>query len=181
MTLLAPILESFFSERLQRQRRASPCTIAAYRDAFRLLLGFARTHLGKEPSALLLADIDVSLVGAFLDHLEKERGNSVRTRNARLAAIHSFFRFAAAREPAHASLIQRVLAIPQKRFDRSLVTRRGPRHEGARPGTNRAAGCRGRPLPAQGLAPRLPGGPVIMPRRERAPPTPERVSRCRSA
>jgi integrase/recombinase XerD len=122
MTLLAPVLESFFSERLQRLRRASPCTIAAYRDSFRLLLGFAKTHLGKEPSALLLADVDVSLVGAFLDYLEKERGNSVRTRNARLAAIHSFFRFAAVREPAHAWLIQRVLAIPQKRFDRSLVT-----------------------------------------------------------
>lgn len=122
MTLLAPVLESFFSERLQRQRRASPCTIAAYRDTFRLLLGFARTRLGKEPSALLLADIDVSFVGAFLDHLERERGNSVRTRNARLAAIHSFFRFTSVREPAHASLIQRVLAIPQKRFDRRLVT-----------------------------------------------------------
>ncbi len=122
MTLLAPVLEAFFSERLQRLRRASPCTIAAYRDAFRLLLGFAKAHLGKEPSALLLADIDASLVGAFLDHLESERGNTVRTRNARLAAIHSFFRFAAVREPAHAWLIQRVLAVPQKRFDRSLVT-----------------------------------------------------------
>lgn len=122
MTLLAPVLEAFFSERLQRLRRASPCTIAAYRDAFRLLLGFAKAHLGKEPSALLLADLDASLVGAFLDHLETERGNSVRTRNARLAAIHSFFRFAAVREPEHAWVIQRVLAIPQKRFDRSLVT-----------------------------------------------------------
>jgi site-specific recombinase XerD len=122
MTLLAPVLESFFSERLQRLRRASPCTIAAYRDALRLLLGFAKTHLGKEPSALLLADVDVPLVSTFLDYLEKERGNSVRTRNARLAAIHSLFRFAAVREPAHAWLIQRVLAIPQKRFDRHLVT-----------------------------------------------------------
>jgi len=122
MSLLAPALEAFFSERLQHLRRASPCTVAAYRDAFRLLLGFARTCLRKEPSALLLADIDASLVAAFLDHLEKERGNSVRTRNARLAAIHSFFRFLAVREPAHALLIQRVLAIPQKRFDRSLVT-----------------------------------------------------------
>src|SRR6266540_3125085 len=119
--LLAPLLEAFFSERLQRQRRASPHTIAAYRDAFRLLLGFAEKHIGKAPSTLLLADIDAPLVGAFLDHLEKERGNSIRTRNARLAAIHSFFRFAAGREPAHAGLIQRVLAIPQKRFDRDLV------------------------------------------------------------
>jgi len=122
VTLLAPLLEAFFSERLQRQRRASPHTIAAYRDAFRLLLGFAEKHIGKLPSTLLLADLDAPLVGAFLDHLERERGNRVRTRNARLAAIHSFFRFAAVREPAHAGLIQRVLAIPQKRFDRDLVT-----------------------------------------------------------
>jgi integrase/recombinase XerD len=122
VTSLAPILEAFFTERLQRQRRASPHTIAAYRDAFRLLLGFAEKRLGKPPSELLLADIDASLVGAFLDHLEKERGNGARTRNARLAAVRSFFRFAALREPAHAALIQRVLAIPQKRFDRDLVT-----------------------------------------------------------
>ncbi len=121
MTSLAPLLEAFFSERLQRQRRASPHTVAAYRDAFRLLLGFAEKHTGKAPSTLLLADIDAPLVGAFLDHLEKERGNSIRTRNARLAAIHSFFRVAAGREPAHAGLIQRVLTIPQKRFDRDLV------------------------------------------------------------
>jgi len=122
VTSLAPLLEAFFSERLQRQRSASPHTIAAYRDAFRLLLGFAEKHIGKRPSTLLLADLDAPLVGAFLDHLESQRGNSVRTRNARLAAIHSFFRFAAVREPAHAGLIQRVLAIPQKRFDRDLVT-----------------------------------------------------------
>ncbi len=121
MTPLAPLLEAFFSERLLRQRRVSPHTVAAYRDAFRLLLGFAEKYISKAPSTLLLADIDAPLVGAFLDHLEKERGNGVRTRNARLAAIHSFFRFAAGREPAHAGLIQRALAIPQKRFDRDLV------------------------------------------------------------
>lgn len=122
MTSLAPLLEMFFTERLQRQRQASPHTIAAYRDAFRLLLRFAEKRLGKAPSDLLLADVDASFVSAFLDHLEKDRGNSARSRNARLAAIHSFFRFAAMREPAHAALIQRVLAIPQKRFDRDLVT-----------------------------------------------------------
>ena len=122
MTSLAPLLEAFFVERLQRQRQASAHTIAAYRDAFRLLLGFAEKHLGKPPSDLLLADIDAPLIGAFLDHLEKERGNGACTRNARLAAIRSFFRFAALREPAHAALIQRVLAIPQKRFDHDLVT-----------------------------------------------------------
>jgi integrase/recombinase XerD len=122
VTSLAPLLEAFFTERLQRQRQASAHTIAAYRDAFRLLLGFAEKQLGKRPSDLLLADIDASLVGAFLDHLHKERGNGARTSNARLAAIRSFFRFTALREPTHAGLIQRVLAIPQKRFDRDLVT-----------------------------------------------------------
>jgi site-specific recombinase XerD len=121
MTSLAPLLEAFFSERLLRQRRASPHTIAAYRDGFRLLLAFAEKHLRKAPSDLLLADLDAPLIAAFLDHLETERGNGVRTRNARLAAIHSFFRFAAVREPAHAGIIQRVLALPQKRFDRDLV------------------------------------------------------------
>ena len=122
MTYLAPVLEAFFTERLQRQRQASPHTIAAYRDTFRLLLAFAETHVGKPPCELLLADLDASLVGAFLDHLEKARGNGARTRNARLAAIRSFFRFASSREPAHGALIQRVLAIPQKRFNRGLVT-----------------------------------------------------------
>ena len=122
VTSLAPVLEAFFTERLQRQRQASPHTIAAYRDTFRLLLGFAEKRLGKTPSDLLLADLDATLGGAFLDHLEKERGNGARTRNARLAALRSFFRFAATREPEHAALIQRVLSIPQKRFDRDLVT-----------------------------------------------------------
>ena len=122
MTSLAPLLQTFFIERLQRQRQVSPHTIAAYRDAFRLLLGFAEKRLGKPPSHLLLADVDASFVSAFLDHVEKDRGNSVRSRNARLAAIRSFFRFAAMREPADGALIQRVLAIPQKRFDRALIT-----------------------------------------------------------
>lgn len=122
MTSLAPLLETFFSERLQRQRQASPHTIASYRDAFRLLLCFAEKRLGKPPCHLLLADVDAPFVSAFLDHLEKDRGNSARSRNVRLAAIRSFFRFAAMHEPAHGALIQRVLAIPQKRFDRDLVT-----------------------------------------------------------
>ena len=122
MTLLAPVLESFFSERLQRQKQVSSHTLSSYRDAFRLLLAFAQCRLRKAPSALLLADIDAPLVSAFLDHLEKERGNTARTRNTRLAAIHSLFCYAAGREPAHAGLIQRVLAIPQKRFARDLVS-----------------------------------------------------------
>jgi site-specific recombinase XerD len=122
MTSLAPLLEAFFTERLQRQRQASPHTIAAYRDAFRLLLGFAEKRLGKPPSRLLLADVDAPFVSVFLDHLEKDRGNGARSRNARLAAVRSFFRFASSHEPAHGALIQRVLAMPQKRFDRLLVT-----------------------------------------------------------
>src|SRR3972149_9781156 len=122
MTPLPPLLETFFSERLQRQRQATPHTIASYRDAFRLLLGFAEKRLGKPPCHLLLADVDAPFVSTFLDHLEKDRGNSARSRNVRLAAIRSFFRFAALQEPAHGALIQRVLAIPQKRFDRDLVT-----------------------------------------------------------
>ena len=121
-TLLAPILQAFFSERLQHQKQVSSHTISAYRDSFRLLLAFAQRELGKAPSALLLEDLNASFVGAFLEHLEKERGSSARTRNARLAAIHSLFRYAAGQEPAHADLIQRVLAIPQKRFGRRLVS-----------------------------------------------------------
>ncbi len=122
MTPLAPILESFFTVRLITQRRASPHTIASYRDTFRLLFGFAHTRTGKPPSRLDLTDLDAPMIAAFLDHLEHERHNSVRTRNARLVAVHSLFRYAALREPAHAGLIQRVLAIPQKRFERADVT-----------------------------------------------------------
>ena len=121
MTTLAPLLEAFFTERLMRQRRASPHTVAAYRDTFRLLLRFAQARFGKPPVALLLSDLDATFIGAFLDHLETERHNSVRARNARLAAIRSFFRYVAMLEPAHGAMIQRVLAIPQKRFQRNLV------------------------------------------------------------
>jgi site-specific recombinase XerD len=122
MTFLAPLLQAFFGERLQRQRQASPHTIAAYRDTFRLLLGFAQERLRMPPCQLHLDDVDAPFVSDFLDHLEKQRRNSTRSRNARLAAIRSFFRFAALHEPAHGALIQRVLAIPQKRFDRDVVS-----------------------------------------------------------
>lgn len=122
MSALAPTLQAFFTERLQGQRQASPNTIAAYRDALRLLLGFAANRLGRQPCELDVGDLDAPLVGAFLAHLETERGNSVRTRNARLAAIHSLFRYAQHRHPEHAEDIQRVLAIPPKRSDRALVT-----------------------------------------------------------
>jgi integrase/recombinase XerD len=122
MSALAPTLEAFFTERLIRQRQASPNTISAYRDTLRLLLCFAAEQTGKQPSKLDIADLDARLVAAFLDHLEAERGNAARTRNARLAAIHSLFRFAALRHPEHAAVIERVLAIPPKRFERNLVT-----------------------------------------------------------
>jgi len=122
MSALAPTLQAFFTERLARQRRASAHTVAAYRDTLRLLLIFARARTGTAPSNLDVADLDADLIGAFLDQLEKERHNSVRTRNARLAAIRSLFRFAALRHPEHAALIERVLAIPQKRCDHKLIT-----------------------------------------------------------
>jgi len=122
MSSLAPLLETWFIEHLVKQRRSSPNTIAAYRDAFRLLLGFAQQQLGKPPSKLALPDLDARLIGAFLEDLEQRRSNGARTRNARLAAVHSFFHFAALREPMHSALIQRVLAIPQKRFSRPVIT-----------------------------------------------------------
>jgi len=120
MSALAPMLQAFFTDRLVRERNASPLTVAAYRDTWRLLLGFASQRTDKPPSALDFNDIDVQLIAAFLDHLERERGNTVRTRNARLAAIHSMFRYAALRHPEHAASIARVLAIQAKRFERAL-------------------------------------------------------------
>jgi site-specific recombinase XerD len=118
---LAALLQSFFTDKLMRQRQASPNTIAAYRDAFTLLLGFASTRTRRQPAQLGLADLDAPTVGAFLQHLRAERGNTAATRNARLAAIHSFFRHALPRAPQHAALIQRVLAIPPARYDRAIV------------------------------------------------------------
>ncbi|HEX3478223.1 MAG TPA: tyrosine-type recombinase/integrase [Kofleriaceae bacterium] len=122
MSLLAPTLQAFFTDRLIGQKRASAHTIAAYRDTLRLLLAFAAEHTAKPPSDLDIDDIDAPLIGAFLDHLEHERGNTIRTRNARLAAIRSLFRYAALRQPEHAATIQHVLAIPSKRHDQALVT-----------------------------------------------------------
>lgn len=122
MTALATTLQAFFTDRLIRQRQASPHTLAAYRDTLRLLVVFASARQNTAPSKLDLGDLDAPLVGAFLDHLEQQRENGVRTRNARLAAIRSLFRYAALRHPEHAAVIERVLAIPAKRFDRRLVT-----------------------------------------------------------
>jgi site-specific recombinase XerD len=122
MSALAPTVQAFFTQRLLRERNASPHTIAAYRDTIKLLLRFAATRCGREPSMLDIADLDPDTVAAFLDHLETDRGNSARTRNARLAAIHSLFRYAALRHPEHAQDIQRVLSIPPKRTGHALVT-----------------------------------------------------------
>lgn len=118
MTTFAPTIEAYFTERLITQRQASPRTIAAYRDSLRMLLVFAQDRTGKTPSQLDVSDVDATLVGAFLTHLEQDRHNSARTRNTRLAAIHSLFRYAAYRHPEHAQTIQRVLAIPSKRYDK---------------------------------------------------------------
>jgi integrase/recombinase XerD len=121
MSELAPTLEAFFSQRLLAQRDASPRTVAAYRDTWRLLLGFASEQIGKQPCQLDIADLDAPLIGAFLDHLAAERGNSPRTRNARLAAIHSLYKFASLRHPEHAHTIARVIEIPPKRINRPLI------------------------------------------------------------
>ncbi|HEY5454059.1 MAG TPA: tyrosine-type recombinase/integrase [Acidothermaceae bacterium] len=121
MTDLAPLLQGFFTDRLQRQRHASPHTITAYRDAFTLLLQFATSRVNRRPAQLSVADLDATLITAFLQHLHAERGNSAATRNARLAAIHSFFGYAAMHAPEHAAVIQRVLAIPPQRCDRAIV------------------------------------------------------------
>lgn len=122
MSILAPTLEAYFTERLIGQRHASANTVAAYRDAWRLLLRFAQNKVAKEPAELDIGDLDVELISGFLDHLETEQHNSARTRNARLAAIRSFFRYAALRHPEHAGLIARVLDIPAKRCDSKDVS-----------------------------------------------------------
>lgn len=121
MTTLAPTLQAFFTDRLMCQLHASPHTVASYRDSFRLLFSYIFDATGKAPAGLDWNDVDAVTVGEFLHHLEAERGNSVRTRNARLSAIHSFFEFAALRHPEHADLIRRVLAIPEKRYDSAVV------------------------------------------------------------
>jgi integrase/recombinase XerD len=115
------LLETFFTERLVRQQQASPHTIASYRDTFCLLLRFAQQRLHQAPSALTLADLDAPVIGSFLAYLEQEHGTSARSRNVRLAAIHAFFRYAALHAPSHSGVIQRVLAIPSKRYERTPI------------------------------------------------------------
>lgn len=115
------LVQAFFTDRLLQQREASPNTVAGYRDCFRVLLRFAARRLRKDPSNLSLEDLDAPFIGEFLDHLEKERNNSARTRNTRLAAIHSFFHYISFQEPSCADLCRRVLAIPSKRYERKLI------------------------------------------------------------
>jgi site-specific recombinase XerD len=118
---LPVLLESFFTNRLMRQRKASPNTIASHRDTFRLLLKFAKQSLKKEPSRLVIEDLDTTFIGQFLEYLETQRGNVARTRNVRLAGIHSFFKYVALEEPSYSALAQRILAIPNKRFKHTPV------------------------------------------------------------
>src|ERR1700730_11371005 len=115
------LLERFFTQRLIAQRRVSSHTIASYRDTFRLLLQFVEKRLHKPPSRLALTDLDLSVIGAFLDELERDRGNGARSRNLRLTAIRSFYRFAAYEEPTQSGLIQRILAMPAKRYEKRLI------------------------------------------------------------
>jgi integrase/recombinase XerD len=122
MTALAPTLQAYFTDRLIGQRAASPNTIDAYRLTLRLLLGFAAQRTGTAPSRLDIAELDAPLIAAFLDYLERERGNTAQTRNNRLAAIHSLYAYIALHHPEHAASVQRVLAIPHKRTERNLLT-----------------------------------------------------------
>lgn len=122
MSLVAPTLQRFFTDRLVKQRRVSPRTIASYRDSLRLLMVFVHDRTGKIPAALDWEDLDAEVIAAFLDHLEVERHNNARTRNLRLTAIRSLFAYASLCHPEHAGLLQRVLAIPAKRFDKRIVS-----------------------------------------------------------
>ncbi len=112
------LLQSFFVQRLIGQREASTHTVASYRDAFRLLVSYLAARTKRPPSKLVLGDLDAPAVIGFLDHLETKRGNSVRSRNARLAAVRSFLHYASFEEPTQLPVIQRALAVPFKRFDR---------------------------------------------------------------
>lgn len=115
------LVQDFFVRRLIGQQGASPRTVESYRDAFELLFGYIEERTAKTPSAFTMADLDAPMILDFLDHLEAVRHNSARTRNARLAAIHSFMRYAAVRDPASLPITARVLAIPAKRFDRPVL------------------------------------------------------------
>ena len=122
MSNLAPLLQRFFTDRLMRERKASPHTIASYRTTFQLLLRFIQQTTGRAPSQLALADLNAAVIAEFLASLETARGNSATTRNTRLAAIHSFFRYVAVFVPDQAGVVQQVLALPNKRAERPTVS-----------------------------------------------------------
>jgi site-specific recombinase XerD len=121
ISTLPSLVQAFFMDRLMQQRQASPHTVASYRDTFRLLLQYAQQRLGKAPSNMTVPDLDTPLLGAFLNHLERDRKNSARSRNVRLAAIHSFFRYVALHAPEYSAVAQRVLAMPSKRYSRCPI------------------------------------------------------------
>lgn len=120
-TSFGPLIQSFFTQHLQQNRRVSPQTVASYRDTLKLLLQFVKEQSGKEPSALCVTDLDAPVILSFLDHLEEQRRNCIGSRNVRLAAIRTFFRWVALRDPENVGLATRVMAIPQKRADKKLV------------------------------------------------------------
>ncbi|WP_027582183.1 tyrosine-type recombinase/integrase [Bradyrhizobium sp. Ai1a-2] len=115
------LLQRFFVDHLRQQRAVSPSTVAAYRDTFKMLLAFSQKAIGKAPTDLALTDLDATLILAFLDHLERERKNCVRSRNARLSAIRSFLKFAAHEDLTALAVIERSLAVPQKRHDKAVL------------------------------------------------------------
>jgi site-specific recombinase XerD len=114
------LVQAFFTEYLTQQRAMSPCTVAAYRDTFVLFLNFTQAHLGRSPDAIKLIDITPELILAFLDYLEQVRHNTVRSRNARLAALRAFLKFAAHRDVSSLYVIERALGVPIKRFERPM-------------------------------------------------------------
>ena len=117
----AALAQAFFAEHLLQQRAMSPRTVAAYRDAFVLFLDFAQTQLRKQPTEIRLEEITPALILAFLDHLERERGNSVRSRNARLAALRAFLKFAGRRDVSALHAVEQALGVPMKRFERPML------------------------------------------------------------
>jgi integrase/recombinase XerD len=154
---VATLIEHYFTERLMRQRNVSANTIASYRDTFRLLFSFAQARLRKPPSASSFGDLDAPFIGAFLTDLETRRGAAIRTRNLRLTAIRSFFRFVSFEEPAHSAMIQRVLAIPRRRRPRAMCRQKA---EGTMHTIDHARSTR---------PPVMAKGPGIVPQRARWP------------
>jgi integrase/recombinase XerD len=184
MSAIAPALQEYFTQRLISQRQASPHTVAAYRDCFRLLFAYMAQTSGKQPAELDFEDLDAGIISGFLTHLEKQRGVSVSTRNARLVALRSWYAFAAHRHPEHAALIARVLAIPSKRRDRPLVSFLEPEEADAllkAPGTGRWTGRRDRVLLTFAVQTGLPSSPASGPGTAAPSPRAWPITRARPA